>query len=77
MKLWRNCYHELTIEFTMKDMKSMKFNTLGKLTTVHRVHPMGQGKSAWSNRLSESHFFMPFVVFMVKTGIFRPSNCGI
>ncbi len=58
-------------------MKSMKANTLGKLRTSHLVHPLGEGKSTWSDRLSESHFFMPFPVFMVKTGIFRPSNCGI
>jgi len=58
-------------------MKSMKFNTLGKLRTFHLVHPMGKGKSACSDWLSESHFFMPFLVFTEKTGIFRPSNCAI
>lgn len=65
------------VEFTMKDTKSMKFNALGKIRPDHLVHPMGESKSAWSGRLSESHFFMPFPVFMVKTDFFRLPNCGI
>ncbi len=47
---------EDAIESPMKDTKGMKFNALCKIRSVHLVHPMGEGKSAWSDRLLDKSF---------------------
>ncbi len=47
---------EFAIEFTMEDTKGMKFNALCKIRTIHLAHPMGERKSAWSDRLLDKSF---------------------
>lgn len=44
----------------------VKFNALGRIMTVHLVPPMGEDKSAWSDRLLDSHFSMSLPVFIVE-----------